>query len=110
MLPRKNRLNKRDIESLFGKKQGNIKDRFFTLIYRGNSLNYSRFAAVVSKTISKKSAIRNRIKRRLKAIFLKNSNKIIQGMDIIVIVKDVSVFNKFSILEGCILSLIKKIT
>jgi len=75
VLPKTNRLTKKkDFDSVF-KKGKSIKVDFLIFKILKNDLKESRFGFVVSKTISKKAVIRNKVKRRLReAVFkgLKN--------------------------------------
>ncbi len=68
MLPKQNRLSKKkDLERVF--KQGRFfKNDFFTLrLAKNNSKNAPRFGIIVSGKVSKKAAVRNKVKRRIRA-------------------------------------------
>jgi ribonuclease P protein component len=68
MLDKKNRLiKKKDFENVFrnGKKYGLFEDKIYLKVI-DNNLKESRFGLVVSKKVSKKAVIRNKIKRRLR--------------------------------------------
>ncbi|HUV81411.1 MAG TPA: ribonuclease P protein component [Patescibacteria group bacterium] len=68
MLSQKNRIQKKDdIERIF-KKGKSFKEGSLLLKTLKNDLDASRFGFVVSKKISKKAHIRNKIKRRLREI------------------------------------------
>ena len=67
MLPKTNRLTKKkDFENVFKKGKG-IKGDFLILRFVGNKTKTCRFGIVVSKKISKKATVRNKIKRRIRA-------------------------------------------
>lgn len=79
MLARKNCLKKKkDFEKVF-KGGKSFKESFLFLKYILNSFQENRFGIIVSKKISKKSVIRNKIKRKIKAailqIMLENKTK-----------------------------------
>src|SRR5205807_729859 len=71
VLPSINRLTKKkDFESVF-KKGGSVKSGFLLCKMAKNHLPQSRFGFVVSKKISNKAVVRNKVKRRLRAIVLR---------------------------------------
>ncbi|HNV97396.1 MAG TPA: ribonuclease P protein component [bacterium] len=59
----------------------------FVLRFSKNELSKSRFCVVVSKKISKKAVIRNKIRRRVYEIIRLNYNKIKPGFDFMILVK-----------------------
>ena len=66
MLRKENRVTKKkDIERIFKKGKG-FKEDFLILKTVKNNLNNSRFCFIVSKKISKKAVIRNKVKRILR--------------------------------------------
>lgn len=68
MLFRENRLkNKKDFEKIFEQGKGFKQDFLFLKIIE-NNLKKARFGFVVSKKVSKKAVVRNKIKRRLREI------------------------------------------
>ncbi len=87
MLASKNRLRaKNDINNVF-KKGRTVSDSFIFLRIAQNDLNANRFAFIVSKKVSSKSVIRNKIKRQLREAIKKNILKIKQGYDFLIIAK-----------------------
>ncbi len=86
MLPKINSLKKeKDFEKLF-KKGKSFKNNFLTLKIVQNNLKESRFGFIISKKVSKKATLRNKIKRRLRSIVWQNIKNIKKGMDIALIV------------------------
>lgn len=85
MLPKENRLKKKkDFEKLF--KDGmSFQEKFLVLKINKNNLSNNRFGFIVSKKISKKAVVRNKIKRRLREIVKKGINDYRKGFDIAVI-------------------------
>jgi len=66
VLPKKNRLNKKkDLQKVFRKGKG-IKESLLTFKWIYNNSGISRFAFVISKKVSKKAVLRNKIRRRLR--------------------------------------------
>lgn len=81
MLLRQNRIKKKDdIERIF-KKGKSFKEGFLLLKTLKNDLNASRFGFVVSKKISKKANVRNKIKRRLREIIRLEIKSLKPGTD-----------------------------
>lgn len=75
-----------------------------------NKLQHSKFAVIVSKKISKKAVIRNRIKRRINEIIRKNWQTVPVGYNIVVIAKtDSSKLNNLK-LQQDVFSCIEKAT
>lgn len=75
-LNKKNRLKKmKDFEVVFRKGKA-VKGDFLFARYFGNDLGFPRFAFVVSLKVSKKAVARNRIRRIISNIALKNLKKI----------------------------------
>jgi len=65
--------------------------RFFLLKTKKNKEQYSRFGFVVSKKISKSAVVRNRIKRQIRRCIEENLNNIINGVDMLFMVKKESI-------------------
>ena len=85
MLSRQNRLKKKkDFERVFKQGKG-FKEGFLFLKTTKNNLPASRFGFIVSKKISNKAIIRNKVKRRLRAIIRKFLPQIKKGIDIVLI-------------------------
>ena len=81
MLPKQNRLKKKkDFERVFKQGKG-IKRDFLLFKFVKNDLGASRFGFVVSQKISKKVTVRNKIKRRLRAVLREELPKIKPGFD-----------------------------
>lgn len=99
MLTSKNRLRKKnDIDGVFKKGRtaaGSFV--FFKLIE--NFLNINRFAFIVSRKISKKAVLRNKIKRRLREVIKKNIPNLPQGFDFLIIAKPIIVNKNFREIE-----------
>jgi len=85
MLPARNRLKKKkDFERVFKEGQG-FKQGFLYLKIKKNNLKSSRFGFIVSKKISPKATIRNKIKRRLRELVKTKLPEIKKGIDGIII-------------------------
>ncbi len=86
MLARENRIKKKkDFERVLKKGKG-FKEDFLVLKFISNNLRQSRFGIIISRKISKKAVIRNKIKRRLKALFRFKLAKTKRGIDIVLVV------------------------
>jgi len=86
MLPKVNCLKrKKDFERVFKEGKG-FKEDFLFLKFYLNNLKKSRFGIIVSQKISKKAIIRNKIKRRIRAVINSKLPKIKKGMDIVLVV------------------------
>jgi len=99
MFSSKNRLRKReDIYNVF-KKGKSLAGNFIFLRFTKNDLNVSRFAVVISSKVSKKSVVRNKIKRQLREAIQKNILEIKQKCDFVIIVKPEIINQKFKDIE-----------
>jgi len=86
MLPRSNRLKKqKDIKRVLEKGK-RYKEDFLILKATPNHLEATRFGFIVSQKFSKKAALRNKMKRKLREIVRLRFQKIKKGMDALVIV------------------------
>jgi ribonuclease P protein component len=63
-----------------------LRGRYFTLVYRSGPLGHSRLAVVVSKKVGP-AVVRNRVKRRIRDIFRRTKNLIVEPTDIIVVTR-----------------------
>jgi ribonuclease P protein component len=87
MFASKNRLRrKNDIDNVF-KKGKAITGGLFFLRFVKNNLNINRFAFIVSCKISKKSVLRNKIKRRLREATKQAEKETQQGFDFLITAK-----------------------
>jgi len=108
MLPKINRLRrKKDFERIFKKGKGFKEDLLFLKIIK-NNLGLIRFGFVVSQKISKKATVRNKIKRRLRAMIGKEIKKNETGFDILFIVSPGLEKKKFQDVEKIINKLLQK--
>ena len=81
MLSRKNRLKKKkDFEQVFRRGE-TLKEGFLTLKLAKNNLKVTRFGFVISLKVSKKASLRNKIRRRLRAIAKTKIPQIKTGFD-----------------------------
>ncbi len=53
-----------------------------------NNQSYSRWGIIVSLKVDKKAVVRNKIKRRLRALLRENISSLASGWDVIIITKD----------------------
>ena len=108
MLPRENRLKKEeDFKKVFKKGRGFTNDLLVLKVIK-NNLDISRFAFVISKKISKKATVRNRIKRRLDNVIRVDLPKIKKGWDGIIIVLPGAEIKDFKEIEEDINQLLEK--
>lgn len=85
MLPDKNRLKKKkDFEKVFKEGKG-FKEDPLILKVKKNKSKKLRFGFVVSRKVSKKAVVRNKIKRRLREVIKERIKKINGNFDIIII-------------------------
>lgn len=89
MLPFKNRLKKeKDFQQVFNKGRF-INSDLISVRFLGNSTDDTRVGFIVSKKVSKKAVLRNRVKRKLREVMRVNMEKIKGGFDIIITAKSI---------------------
>lgn len=71
---------KKDFEKILKEGKG-FKEDFLVLKFVKNNLKNSRFGIIVSQKISKKATIRNKIKRRIRALIYSKLPKIRENID-----------------------------
>ncbi|MGA2531811.1 MAG: ribonuclease P protein component [Candidatus Aminicenantales bacterium] len=76
---------KKDFISLY-RNGSRFRGPYFNLVYRPNSLGYSRLAVVVSKKVGP-SVTRNRVKRRLRDLFRRNKGLLPGPLDMIMVTR-----------------------
>ncbi|MDD3032766.1 MAG: ribonuclease P protein component [Candidatus Pacebacteria bacterium] len=106
MLKRENRLTKKkDFERVYKKGRGIKTDSLFLKILE-NEQEITRIGIVISKKVSKRAVIRNKIKRRIREIVKKSSLK--PGFDLIIVTYPQIKEKDFQQLEEEINQLFKK--
>ncbi len=87
MLSLKNRLKKeKDFQRVFSHGRMAASD-LMSIRFLNNDIQETRVGFIVSKKVSKKAVLRNRIKRVLREQMKKRMDKIIKGFDIIITAK-----------------------
>lgn len=85
MLPGTNRLKKKkDFEYVFKQGRG-LREGFLSLKFAKNGLGATRFGFVVGQKVSHKAVIRNKVKRRLRALARAKLGDIKKGFDVVMI-------------------------
>ena len=108
MLLKKNRLiKKKDFERLF-KEGKSFREKFLVLKVNENNLDESRFGFIVSKKVSKKAVIRNKIKRQLREIVRKEMNNYQKGFDVAVITLPAAESKDFEEMKQVLIYILKK--
>lgn len=103
-----NRLKKSDFDVLRKFKKKVFSSSNFNLKLYYSNFNPSRFAVVVSSKVLKKAVDRNKIKRRVKSVFINNSESLKKGFAVIVYPSKKTINMSFKEMEQELLSLIKK--
>ena len=110
MLAKENRLRlKNDFKKVFEKGKF-YQERFLAVKILSNESDISRFGFIVSKKISKKAVVRNKIKRRLReSVRLKFKNGSIKnGFDAVILTRPQIIDKKFVEIDEVIGKLLEK--
>jgi len=108
MLPKNNRLSKKDFEIAFKKKGKFVRLEFLTFKITENSQDIIRFGISCGTKISKKAVVRNKIKRRLNESLRLNLGKINKGYDILVVPNSEIVKKTYQEINQLILTFFKQ--
>lgn len=84
-----------------------VRGDFINIKLKANGLSETRVAFVVGAHVAKESAVRNRIKRRLRAIVAKQINSIKKGFDVVVLTERGIKEKKFQEISGELESVLK---
>lgn len=85
------RLSAKDIERFFDGKSSAMQRRVYNkliVMYDPNERSYSRFAVVFPQKLLQGAVVRNRSKRRVKAILYKHKESITGGFDIVLLFRE----------------------
>jgi len=74
-------------------------NKTFVMYYLKNGSEANRLGIVVSKKVSKKAVVRNKIKRRIKEAYRLNEDSFVMGYDIIIIAKGSCQEEKYNHME-----------
>ena len=108
MLAKKNRLRKKKDFGEILKKGKGFKQDFLILKIAKNKLKQTRFGFIVSQKVSKKAVVRNKIKRRFRAIIRAKEKKLKKGLDVIFITLPGAEKKDFQEIENTIEKLLKR--
>ena len=75
-----------DFDRVFKKNQ-HFGNRHFTFLYMKNQLDHNRLGIMVSKKVSKKAVVRNRIRRQIREAYRLQMDGFASGVDCIIIAK-----------------------
>jgi ribonuclease P protein component len=99
MLPKTNRLkSKKDFDRVFKEGKGFKEGPLFLKIAK-NNLGNVRFGFVVSKKVSKKATLRNKLKRQMRELIRLRLGRIKKGIDGVLIISSKGANEKFQKLE-----------
>ncbi len=110
MLPKIYRLTKKKDFQIVFQKGKSIKSGFLVFKILKNHFIKSRFGFIVSKKISTKATVRNKIKRRIRDSIFTHVKKINIPIDVVVITLPGIEKKEFSDIEGAVAEFFKKIT
>ncbi|MBC3888475.1 ribonuclease P protein component [Acetobacterium paludosum] len=83
-------------------------NKAFVIYYLKNDYKENRLGIIVSKKVSKRAVVRNKIKRRTKEAYRHNEDSFSKGYDIILIAKESIKLVPFSSLEKSLIHLFYK--
>jgi len=112
VLPRAERLRRRrDFAATYARKKSWASPLLVLYVrrYPGDDLAVAetrRFGFVVSKKVAKKAVVRNRIKRRLRAICRRHGPEWRRGFDAILVVRSASVAASYADLDATVAALV----
>ena len=109
MLKKINRLtNQKDFDKVYKNGKSSF-DKIIGVKAVNNNRNNTRIGVVVSSKINKKAVVRNKIKRQIRSVIEKNSEKLKLGKDIVIIALPPIIEVEFSIIKISIAKHFKKL-
>lgn len=109
MLPKPHRLvKKKDFEMVF-KNGKSVKSGFLAGRAMKNNLPASRFGFVVSKKISTKATVRNKVKRRLRDAAAEEIKKIGKSLDVVMVALPGTEKKEFGEITAEVINFFKKL-
>lgn len=108
MIAKKFRLHKKRDFDEFAKSSSKFYSNNFVLRFVKNHKDISCFAVVISKKISAKAVIRNKVRRRIYEVIRLNIDKIKKGYNIIIFVKKGILDLDYNDIEKELLYVLKK--
>jgi ribonuclease P protein component len=84
MLPKRDRLTKKDIQLFFSSKNRLVRGATMMMRFQGNKQSKNRWAVVVSSSVKKNAYHRNTTRRRIFAIIRSIQDRIPTGFDFII--------------------------
>lgn len=103
------RIRKRKDFLYLYKKGKRYRGKYFNLIYLSNDFSFSRMAVIVSKKVGN-AVKRNKIKRKIRALFRRNKGFLKTPHDIIIIAKKEIVESSWITLQGDYFSALESIS
>lgn len=86
-----------------------LKNKHYIIYYKDKEEKYYRFGISVSKKISKKAVIRNKLKRQIKSIIDNNKNIYQNSKDYIIILKKSCLEETYNELENSFINIMKQL-
>lgn len=109
MLPKPYRLvKKKDFETVF-KSGKSVKSGFLTGKALKNNLSASRFGFVVSKKVSPKATVRNKVRRRLQATVAKELKTMDKFLDVVIVALPGTENKEFGQVKAEVINFFKKL-
>lgn len=106
MLPKENRLKKKNDFDRVSKEGQQVRGDFFILKFCNNGLRVTRVGFVVSKKVSSKAVVRNKIKRHLREALRFELDKLRIGFDLVFFTKKDIEKAEFLVLEQAVRQLL----
>ena len=108
MLPKENRLrNKKDFDRISTRGR-QVSGNFLILKFQSNELNLARIGFVVSKKVSKKAVLRNKVKRRLREAVKRELVSLKPGFDLVFFTRREIKDREFSDIQQAVKQLFEK--
>lgn len=108
MLPRENRLKRKNDFDKVVQGGSYVSERFLILKFQSNGLNLTRAGFVVSRKVSRKAVLRNKIKRRLREALRGELSRLKNGFDLVFFAKSAIEEKEFSDIQSVVKRLLQK--
>lgn len=108
MLPKENRLKKKKDFNKVAAGDQQISGNFLILKFQSNDLSVARVGFVVSKKVSKKAVLRNKVKRRLREAVRAELARVRPGFDLVFFTRREIKEKEFSDIQQLVKQLLEK--
>ena len=85
-----------------------IYSKHFLIFFCENAVGWTRIGITISKKVDKRAVARNRLRRRIRELFRLNANRLVSGLDLVVVARFNAAECSFENVESEVLGTLKR--